>query len=120
MREKYLIMENFCKVPKSLDTYLGEKKTGQTEFLVCARYDSEKCRMDLWYSRKFEERIGNEFFLDWPVDDDEDLEPRVEYNSWRAHDCLYATDEIWGWFLARCNVLGYNLVSVRSFRRFTR
>lgn len=126
MREKLLVTDPMDPLfaPKTLESFLSQKRTAQTGFHIAARFTPGKRgglgEIRLWHSKKYGERINKEFVENWPDNDDYRCEFQFEDNGWRWQLWIPAYDSDWEWFKNRCIELGYDLTPVRSFRRFTR
>lgn len=126
MREKLLVTDPMDPLfaPKTLESFLSQKRTAQTGFHIAARFTSGEERglgtgddeVRLWFSRKYAERIDSEVLQRWPDSPCCD----IKINSWRMEVMIPTNCEGWEYFKAVCKERGYDLTPVRSFRRFTR
>lgn len=126
MREKLLVTDPSDPLfePKTLGSFLSQKRTSQTGFIIATRFtpgDTSGLMLGggevrLWFSRKYAERIDNEFLSGWPGSPC----ASVGMNSWRMDVVIPTNDEGWEYFKGVCRERGYDLTPVRSFRRFTR
>lgn len=119
MREKYLITDPADPLftPKTLESFLSQKRTSQTRFCIAARLDEEG--IILWFASKWHTRVLEELEGIYTEE-----AATVKENSWRTKVFLgssfFGPEEVWGQLITRWKSFGYDLTPVRSFRRFTR
>lgn len=116
MREKYLVTDpNDAPItPKTLESFLSQKRTSQTGFILAVRYNAIAQIMWMWFSNKWSSRL----FMEFP----EIMTPSkvLTDSSWRSHISHMMSEHEWRALLEQFRLRGYIITPVRSFRRFTR